>query len=146
MNTIIDVKIEKAVVSINGKEYAVAERAVPLERKLMDIQTKEKNGGYVFAFEIWADTIEILLGEEAKNELFPDMETANVDFMERVFHGVLEAYKKPSETYKESTTKQKATAATSEIRKMVQEISPLMDAAGKMEGMNREQRRAVQFG
>lgn len=85
----IDTDIERVSVEIEGEEYEVAEKTVAVADAL--IAAAVKNAGNP-DYKIWLSDLEVLLGKDAVRKLFPGGKSENMDRMERIHAGVLEAF------------------------------------------------------
>ena len=85
----INTKIERVNVEIDGKTYEVAEKTVGIAEKLRDAETSCYG---MPEYRLWMKEMEILLGTDAVEELFPDGKDENLDRMERIHDGVISAF------------------------------------------------------
>ena len=85
----INTKIERVNVEIDGKTYEVAEKTVGIAEKLRDAVMNCYGRP---EYRLWLKDMEILLGTDAVEELFPDGKDENLDRMERIHDGVLSAF------------------------------------------------------
>lgn len=85
----IDTDIERMSVEIEGEEYEVAEKTVAVADAL--IAAAEKNADKP-NYKIWMADLEVLLGKDTVRKLFPGGKNENLDRMQRIHAGVLEAF------------------------------------------------------
>ena len=85
----IETNIERITVEIDGAEYEVAEKTIEVAEKL--IAARAKCIGRA-EYHLWLAELEILLGKNAVRELFKAGKKENLDRMERIHAGVLEAF------------------------------------------------------
>ena len=85
----INTKIERVNVEIDGKTYEVAEKTVSIAEKLRDAAMSCYG---MPEYRLWLKEMEILLGVDAVEALFPDGNDENLDRMERIHDGVLSAF------------------------------------------------------
>jgi len=98
----IDTEVAKQeiFVEIEDKEYKIAEKTVKTSEKVMKIVNKINNissGKYMMNSEIWLGVLDVLLGTDAVKELFPDSSEENMDRMQIIYFGCLEAYNSVTE-------------------------------------------------
>ncbi|MBQ8088445.1 MAG: hypothetical protein IJ234_08505 [Clostridia bacterium] len=82
----IETQVEPVALEIEGEQYAVAPRTVQTEERLNAARALGSEG------EIWRAELEALLGWEAVNRLFVSGEAENLDRMEKIRMGALQAY------------------------------------------------------
>ncbi|MEA4899327.1 MAG: hypothetical protein VB115_13955 [Christensenellaceae bacterium] len=87
----IDPDIKPVVVEIDDKEYAVAAKTVDIAEKLQKAEETAVKTAKP-QFELWLQHLEILLGRAAVRELFPGGKNENLDRMEAIYYGVLDAF------------------------------------------------------
>lgn len=85
----INTQIERVNVEIDGKTYELAEKTVSIAEKLRDAAM---NCYGLPEYRLWLKEMEILLGADAVEALFPDGKDENLDRMERIHDGVLSAF------------------------------------------------------
>lgn len=85
----IDTDIERMSVEIEDEVYEVAEKTVAVADAL--IAAAEKNADKP-NYKIWMADLEVLLGKDAVRKLFPGGKNENIDRMQRIHAGVLEAF------------------------------------------------------
>ena len=85
----IDTDIERVSVEIEGEEYEVAEKTVAVADALIDAAARCDGKPQ---YKLWLAELEVLLGADAVRRLFPDGKRENIDRMQRIHAGVLEAF------------------------------------------------------
>lgn len=85
----IDTDIERVSVEIEGEEYEVAEKTVAVADALIDAAARCDGKPQ---YKLWLAELEVLLGADAVRRLFPDGKRENIDRMQRIHVGVLEAF------------------------------------------------------
>ena len=85
----IDTDIERMSVEIEDEVYEVAEKTVAVADAL--IAAAEKNADKP-NYKIWMADLEVLLGKDAVRKLFPGGKNENIDRMQRIHAGVLDAF------------------------------------------------------
>lgn len=86
----IDADIREVSVEIDGNTYPVAAKTVAVAEKLKKAQ--EISEGAKPQYELWLSHLEILLGAKAVRALFPDGRNENLDRMEAIYYGVMDAF------------------------------------------------------
>ena len=125
----INTKIERVNVEIDGKTYEVAEKTVGIAEKLRDAAM---NCYGMPEYRLWMKEIEILLGADAVDTLFPDGNDENLDRMERIHDGVLSAFDYNANKLREDRMR-KQQEPIEAVRGMYRQIEKTIDAA---EGAN----------
>jgi len=87
----IDTEISPVIVEIEDKEYPVAVKTIEIAEKLQKAEDAAVKGKKS-EFEMWLAHLEILLGRAAVKELFPGGKNENLDRMEAIYYGVLNAF------------------------------------------------------
>lgn len=85
----INTEIDAVIVEIDGEEYPVAEKTVAVADAL-DAVAKKFDGKQVY--QLWMAELEVLLGKDAVKRLFSSGKNENIDRIERIHHGVLQAF------------------------------------------------------
>ena len=125
-NNVISIEVPVVTVSIGDKDYELIPKTVANYNKLLDIEKKAKRNGKR-NFEMWLEVIELLIGKQAMNEIFPSIENANVDTIENVFYGLMYAFNYNSE----SAERERRASKMDEMVKMTETVKPLMDVVNK---------------
>lgn len=86
----IDVDIQEVSVEIEGKVYPVAPKTIAITEKLKKAQANSE--GIKAQYELWLSQLEILLGAKVVRELFPRGKNENLDRMEAIYYGVMDAF------------------------------------------------------
>ncbi len=130
--------IKKIVVEINGSRYEVSARTLAKEKELADIN---ENASHNTVYEHEKLMITAMIGTDAYDKIFPVEEEINMDFMDAVYYGLVDAYTQNEQERKKRDEAEKA-------KELARQLKPLTDAtrelAPAMEAVNREQRRAGQ--
>ena len=118
----IDTEIRPVIVEIGDKEYPVAPKTVDIAEKLHkaeDAAIKSKK----LAYEMWREHLEILLGRTAVKEIFPGGKAENLDRMEAIYTGVMDAFNFNGREQREARTD----AAVAEAKAVSDALKPLSD-------------------
>lgn len=121
----INTKIERVNVEIDGKTYELAEKTVGIAEKLHDAAM---NCYGMPEYRLWLKEMEILLGVDAVEALFPDGKDENLDRMERIHDGVLAAFDYNSDRLREDHWR-KQQEPIEAVRGMYRQIEKTFDAA-----------------
>ncbi len=118
----IDTDIQNIIVEIDDVEYVLAEKTVAVAEKLQKIETdaiKAKNAVYT----VWMNQLEVLLGKQAMKALFPKGKGENLDRMEMIYAGVMEAFDHNGKERKSD----KASETVDELSQVAKQLKPLTD-------------------
>lgn len=85
----IDTEIERVRIEIEGEEYEVAPKTVAVADALIDAAARCDGKP---EYKQYLADLEVLLGADAVRRLFPDGKRENIDRMQRIHAGVLEAF------------------------------------------------------
>lgn len=85
----IDTDIERVRIEIEGEEYEVAPKTVAVADALIDAAARCDGKP---EYKQYLADLEVLLGADAVRRLFPDGKRENIDRMQRIHAGVLEAF------------------------------------------------------
>ena len=118
----IDTEIRPVIVEIDGREYPVAPKTVGVLEKLRRSEDDAVKAGRM-RHELIMEHLELLLGRPAVREIFPSGRDENVDRMEAVYAGVLDAFDANSRQRREARTD----AVTGELRQLADQLRPLAD-------------------
>lgn len=118
----IDTEIKSVIVEIDDKEYEVAAKTVDVAEKLQKAEINARKSGKL-AFELWREHLEIVLGRAAVKELFTGGRDENLDRMEAIYYGVMDAF---NANGRERRDERMETSA-SEAKALVDAIKPLVD-------------------
>lgn len=124
----IDTEINPIVVEIEDKEYEVAPRTVEVAEKLKraeETAIKDKKP----EFSLWLAQLEILLGRAAVKELFPGGKGENLDRMEAIYYGVLNAFDYNGREARDARTEETVEQAK-EISEALKPLAELMAMLG----------------
>ena len=87
---VINTDIRDIIVEIDGAEYPVAAKTIDVAEKLED--ANRKYVGKARQYELWLAHLRILLGAEAVKEIFPGGKKENLDRMEAIYIGCMQAF------------------------------------------------------
>lgn len=135
----IDTEIRPVIVEIDGKEYDVAPKTVELLEKLRGVEDAAVKAGKM-RHEMEIEQLELLLGRQAVRELFSAGKRENVDRVDAIYYGVLEAFDASSRERREARTDAMADEfrAIAETLKPMAEMMALMrNAPGKLPAIKR---------
>ena len=118
----IETEIQPVIVEIEDKEYPVAAKTVDVAEKLHKAEDDAVKGGKP-QFELWKAQLEILLGRAAVKELFAGGKTENLDRMEAIYYGVMNAFDYNGREAREARAEE--TAATA--KDLAEALKPLAD-------------------
>ena len=118
----IDTEVRPVIVEIDGKEYAVAPKTVELLEKLRRADTAAAKAGKM-PHENEIDQLELLLGRQAVKELFAAGKKENVDRVDAIYYGVLDAFDASSRERREARTD----AMAEELRAIADALKPVTD-------------------
>ena len=116
----IDTEIRPVIVEIDGKEYDVAPKTVELLEKLRHAEDTTVKAGKM-RHEMEIEQLEILLGRQAVRELFSAGKRENVDRVDAIYYGVLDAFDASSRERREARTD----AMADEFRAMAEALKPM---------------------
>ena len=119
----IDTEIRPVIVEIDGKEYDVAPKTVELLEKLRGAEDAAVKAGRM---EI--EQLELLLGRQAVRGLFKAGKNENVDRVDAIYYGVLEAFDASSRERREARTD----AMADEFRAIAETLKPLAEMMALM--------------
>lgn len=125
----INTEIKPVVVEIDDKEYEVAPKTVEIADKLQRAEDAAIKGKKA-QFEMWLAHLEILLGRAAVKELFPGGKGENLDRMEAIYYGVLDAFDYNGRETREA----RAEATVEEARAISDALKPLADLMAMLGG------------
>lgn len=118
----IDTEIKPVVVVIEDKEYAVTMKTVEAAERLQKAEKAAVDGKQA-QFELWKAQLEILLGRPAVRDLFPGGKAENLDRMEAIYYGVMDAFDYNGREAREA----RAEASTADVKAMAEALKPLAD-------------------
>lgn len=118
----IDTEIRPVIVEIDGKEYDVAPKTVELLEKLRHAEDTAVKAGKM-RHEMEIEQLEILLGRQAVRELFSAGKRENVDRVDAIYYGVLDAFDASSRERREARTD----AMADEFRAMAEALKPMAE-------------------
>lgn len=127
---IINTEIAAASVEIDGREYPVAERTAGLVDRLMQLEQDHIGKP---AYKLWLAELELLLGKPACRELFKGGRNENVDRLQLIYAGVMQAFNHTDEDLRternESAARQvtDALAPVSELLRLLKGLDALGD-------------------
>lgn len=123
----IDTEIRPVIVEIDGKEYNVAPKTVELLEKLRGVEDAAVKAGKM-RHEMEMEQLELLLGRQAVHELFSAGKKENVDRVDAIYYGVLEAFDASSRERREARTD----AMADEFRAIAETLKPLAEMMALM--------------
>lgn len=123
----IDTEIRPVIVEIDGKEYNVAPKTVELLEKLRGVEDAAVKAGRM-RHEMEIEQLELLLGRQAVRELFSAGKKENVDRVDAIYYGVLEAFDASSRERREARTD----AMADEFRAIAETLKPLAEMMALM--------------
>lgn len=135
----IDTEIRPVIVEIDGKEYNVAPKTVELLEKLRGAEDAAAKAGKM-RHEMEMEQLELLLGRQTVRELFSAGKKENVDRVDAIYYGVLEAFDASSRERRETRMDAMADefSAIAEALKPLAEMMALMrNAPGKFPAIKR---------
>lgn len=135
----IDTEIRPVIVEIDGKEYNVAPKTVELLEKLRGVEDAAVKAGKM-RHEMEMEQLELLLGRQTVRELFSAGKKENVDRVDAIYYGVLEAFDASSRERREARMDAMADefSAIAEALKPLAEMMALMrNAPGKFPAIKR---------
>lgn len=135
----IDTEIRPVIVEIDGKEYNVAPKTVELLEKLRGVEDAAVKAGKM-RHEMEMEQLELLLGRQAVRGLFKAGKNENVDRVDAIYYGVLEAFDASSRERREARTDAMADefSAIAEALKPLAEMMALMrNVPGKLPTIKR---------
>lgn len=123
----IDTEIRPVIVEIDGKEYNVAPKTVELLEKLRGVEDAAVKAGKM-RHEMEMEQLELLLGRQAVRELFSAGKRENVDRVDAIYYGVLDAFDASSRERREARTD----AMADEFRAIAEALKPLAEMMALM--------------
>ena len=123
----IDTEIRPVIVEIDGKEYNVAPKTVELLEKLRGVEDAAVKAGKM-RHEMEMEQLELLLGRQAVRELFSAGKRENVDRVDAIYYGVLDAFDASSRERREARTD----AMADEFRAIAETLKPLAEMMALM--------------
>jgi hypothetical protein len=124
---IIDTDISSITVEIEGNEYAVAEKTVETADKLIDAQKRCVGQPQ---YKMWLAELEVLLGKPAISALFSRGKKENIDRMQRIHAGVVNAFEYNASAVAEEHAKQQL-EQVAPVNELIQQMNALMRNAAK---------------
>ena len=103
----IDTDVDRVLVEIEGAEYEVAPKTVAVADALIDAAARCDGKP---EYRLWLAELEVLLGADAVRRLFPDGKRENIDRMQRIHAGVLEAFEYNSRAVQEQAAQRQREA------------------------------------
>lgn len=103
----IDTDVDRVLVEIEGAEYEVAPKTVAVADALIDAAARCDGKP---EYRLWLAELEVLLGADAVRRLFSDGKRENIDRMQRIHAGVLEAFEYNSRTVQEQAAQRQREA------------------------------------
>lgn len=103
----IDTDIERVRIEIEGEEYEVAPKTVAVADALIDAAARCDGKP---EYKQYLADLEVLLGADAVRRLFPDGKRENIDRMQRIHAGVLEAFEYNSRAVQEQAAQRQREA------------------------------------
>lgn len=123
----IDTEIRPVIVEIDGKEYDVAPKTVELLEKLRGVEDAAVKAGKM-RHEMEMEQLELLLGRQAVRELFSAGKKENIDRVDAIYYGVLEAFDASSRERREARTD----AMADEFSAIAEALNPLAEMMALM--------------
>lgn len=124
---IIDTDISSIIVEIEGNEYPIAEKTVETADKLIDAQ---KRCAGQPQYKMWMAELEVLLGKPAISALFSRGKKENIDRMQRIHAGVVNAFEYNAAAVADEQAKQQM-EQVAPINDLIQQINTMMRNAAK---------------
>ena len=103
----IDTDVDRVLVEIEGAEYEVAPKTVAVADALIDAAARCDGKP---EYRLWLAELEVLLGADAVRRLFPDGKRENIDRMQRIHAGVLDAFEYNSRAVQEQAAQRQREA------------------------------------
>lgn len=103
----IDTDVDRVLVEIEGAEYEVAPKTVAVADALIDAAARCDGKP---EYKQYLADLEVLLGADAVRRLFPDGKRENIDRMQRIHAGVLDAFEYNSRTVQEQAAQRQREA------------------------------------
>lgn len=103
----IDTDVDRVLVEIEGAEYEVAPKTVAVSDALIDAAARCDGKPQ---YKQYLADLEVLLGADAVRRLFPDGKRENIDRMQRIHAGVLEAFDYNNRAVQEQTAQRQREA------------------------------------
>lgn len=124
----INTEIDTIIVEIDGEEYPVAEKTVAVADAL-DAAAKKCVGKPEYL--LWKAQLEVLLGKDAVKRLFTSGQNENIDRMERIYQGVLQAFEANSKALEAELMNDKA-GALSDLSHALAPLTELLKQVARM--------------
>jgi len=125
----IDTEISPVIVEIEDKEYPVAVKTIEIAEKLQKAEDAAVKGKKS-EFEMWLAHLEILLGRAAVKELFPKGKAENLDRMEAIYYGVMNAFDYNGREAREA----RAEETVAEAKAIADALKPLAELMAAVNG------------
>lgn len=116
----IDTEIKSVIVEIDDKEYPVAAKTVEVAERIRKAEMDAAKSGKM-AYELWREHLDILLGRAAVKELFPGGKGENLDRMELIYYGVMDAFNANGREVRD----ERMTNAASEAKAIAEALKPV---------------------
>lgn len=113
MKTKVEFESNVYELEIDGKTYAIAERTAETEKKIAERDSELKARS---EYESNMALLNILLGEKAVKEIFPDGENENLDKIAKIAYYALKYYYHDKNEFDKSIIKEKAEKLKQNIR------------------------------
>ena len=120
----IDTEVDHVFVEIEGAEYEVAPKTVAVADALIDAAARCDGKPQ---YRLWLAELEVLLGADAVRRLFPDGKRENIDRMQRIHAGVLEAFEYNSRAVQEHAA-QRQREALAPMNDFLRQLAQVMNA------------------
>lgn len=128
----IDTTVKRVAVEIEGNRYEVAPKTVAVAERLR--KAAESAEGAKAQYQLWLDQLGILLGKTALKRLFPAGKNENLDRMELIYLGVIDAFDAGGREAREARDARVAQAVEA-MQKQLEPLRALLDTVNGKYGM-----------
>ncbi|MDO4547542.1 MAG: hypothetical protein Q4D04_05565 [Clostridia bacterium] len=121
----IDTTVKRVAVEIEGNLYEVEPKTVATAERLK--QAEHSAEGEKARYQLWLDQLGILLGKAAVKRLFPAGKNENLDRMELIYLGVMDAFDAGARQAREARNQQ-AVKAIEDMEKQLRPLRELLES------------------
>ncbi|MEG1516424.1 MAG: hypothetical protein RSD95_16165 [Clostridia bacterium] len=122
----IDTQVKRVTVEIEGNHYEVEPKTVAVAQRLQ--KAAQSAEGVKAQYQLWIDHLTILLGKAAVKRLFPAGKSENLDRMEMIYTGVMEAFNDGAREARDARNARVMTA----VEDMKKQLAPMCELLSEL--------------